>query len=262
MDPKSVLRRFQAAGKVIELPKKPSTTPKVPLLAIRGTKYRLSDYWPMMSDLEELGGGPDGAKVIDTGGSRFRYLWAYDTEKGYLAMYRVSDGDEKFHERANSFANYIYALEKKGQLNRVTHEDFVLIERYMRDRQEETIKNLKHYLDEQATDYDRQVKSILEKWFNDHVIPVIERKLDQVKQGVIPLGFKVNDRILQHKTKEEQAKSFVIGEALKVFTMEKAYEVVSEALGLDAHEPGEGRDNQAPQWSWSDIVGEAYDRFL
>lgn len=258
MDPKTVAKRFLEAGGVVNFPSRP----KVPVLLIHGRKYLLSDYWNMSDDLAGMGAKdePGVAKLIDVGGNRFRYLWVYDTERGRLAMWRASDGDNKFDDRASSSTHYIYTLEKKGQLNRVTHAEYVEVERFMESRYEDTLKSLKEHLEEVATDWDKTVKTILENWFTSKIEPVIKRRLGELASGVIPFGFKVNENILAHKSAEEQAKTFIVSDSLKGFTQAKAYEIVSKEAGYDAYEPPQG-DSQAVQWAWSDLVGEAYDRF-
>lgn len=258
MDPKVVAKRFLEAGGVIKMP----TRPKVPVLTIKGRKYALSDYWNMSDDLAGMGSmdDPGKAKLIDVGGNRFRYLWVYDTERGRVAMWRHGDGDNKFDDRASSSTHYIYTLEKKGQLNRVSHQEFVEVERFMSNRYDDTLKNLKEYLAEIATEWDAQVKKILEDWFESKIEPIIKRRLSELASGVIPFGFKVNEAMLAHKSAEEQAKTFIVSDSLKGFTQEKAYEIVSKEVGYDAYEPPHG-DSQAVQWAWSDLVGEVYDRY-
>lgn len=259
MDSKRIARRFLEAGGVVKMTPKP----KVPTLTIRGRKYALSDYWPMgtgMADdmAPEQGGG---AKRIDTGGNKYRYLWVYDTDRGRLAMWRHSDGDEKLNDRASSLTHHIYALEKRGQLNRVTREEHVEVERYMHGRYEDTFKSLKEYLKENETNWDKQCRDVLDDWFAKNVEPIVKRRLAELKTGVIPFGFKVNDRILEHKSAEEQAQTYIVTDSMKGFTQEQAYRIVSEAVGYDAYEPPHGGDPQSVYWAWSDLVGEVYDRY-
>lgn len=253
---KRVVQRFKGGG-VIPL------RVRVPTLAIHGRKYALSDYWPMFSDVQESMAPSEGggARLLKPeGGNRFRYLWALDSDRKMLTMWRVSDGDEKVHDRMSSMSSYIHALEKKGQLNRVTHEEFLAIERFMHHRYEETLQNLKQLIRENEDDWDRRVKTILQDWFDAKLRPEITRRIAEVEAGVLPFGFKVNDRILEHKTPEQQAKSFVVSQVLGKFDQAKAYDIVSEAVGFDAYEPPQG-DNQAVQWAWHELLERVYEEF-
>lgn len=253
-----VVERYKAAGDVVKL-RKPKG-PKVPTLAIRGRKYALSDYWPFFSEVTESE-GEGGARLIDVGGgTRYRYLWAYDTDRQAITMWRVSDGEEKHYSRASGEQHLIVTLEKKGQLNRVTHDEFVDIERHMRQQHEATLQSLRQYLEENADDWDRRVKDILRDHYEKKLKPEIERRLSELDRGVKPFGFKVNPGILEFKSAEEQARSFVIANVLSKFTQEEAYKVVSNAVGFDAYEPPQG-DPQAVQWQWGELLDEAYREF-
>lgn len=251
---KDLVRRFKAAGgNVRTLPVR-----RLPSLLIHGRKYVLSDYWPMMDMGEPTEGG---AKLIDTGGNRWRYLWVFDTDRKTLVMWRVSDGDEKVHERMSGINPDIVVLDKKGQLNRVTHEEFVVVEREMSRRQEEAVRQLKELAAEIATDLEKEAYKVLEKHYEQNVKPQIERGLENVERGAIPFGFKVNPAILEYRSAKDQAQMFVVLQALGKFTQEEAYRIVSKAVGFDAYEPPEGGDNQAVQWAYNDLIEKIYDEF-
>ncbi len=253
---KRLVQRFLQAGNVVPLgsPKKP----RVPTVLIRGTKYVLSDYWPMLGSGEDAGSG--GAKFINTGDPRFSYLWAYDMDRKVVAMWRYSDGDEKHFESASSSGHVVVVLERKGQLNRVTHEAFVNIEREMSKRQEDTRRALQKIIEENADDWDREVEKILKTHFEKVLYPEIDRRIKETETGIVPLGFKVNDNI--PKSREDQLRVFVVTKVFADFNQDKAYDLVSKAVGYDAYEPPHGGDNQAVQWAYHDLVEKTYDKYL
>jgi hypothetical protein len=250
-----IVSRFKGSG-VTPL----RVRPRVPTLLIHGRRYVTSNYWPMMSGVADAGGG---ARLIDTGGGNvFRYLWVYDTDRKIVTMWRHSDGDEKLSDTASSHAHDVVVLEKKGQLNRVTHEEFVAVERFMKERQDDTIKSLKRTIEENATEWDHRVADILKDYFDKSVRPEIVRRLKELKSGIIPFGFKVNEDLLHHKSKEDQMKVFIITAALAKFTQQLAYDVVSKEVGFDAYEPPNGGDGQAVQWEWHSLIEKTYEEFL
>ena len=191
---KRVAERF-TANVVPFKPKKPSG----PTLLISGRKYVLSDYFPMLSGLAEEQTAPGGARLITTGPPRFSYLWAYDTDKKFVAMWRVSDGDEKAGGSASHYTSDVVTLERKGQLNRVTHEEFRAIERYMSEQYHDTMAALKKYIAENANEWDKEAKEIAKELFEEKFLPRILAKFHEVEQGVTPLGFKVNEHMLSHR---------------------------------------------------------------
>lgn len=236
--------------------------PKVPTLMIQGRKYLLSDYGGPLGSLADDEEQPlGGARLINVGGHRFRYLWVCDTEKGFLGMWRHSDGDDKLYERANSVAYHIHKLEGKGQLNRVDHQEMVKVERFMKQRADENLKALKEYAEEIASSFEKHSFKILQDWFDGNVRPNLERKLDEVARGLIPFGFRVNESLLDFKDKTDQARTFVVTKALEGFNQDKAYQVVSDALGIDAYEPPNG-GIQDVQWAWSDVIDKVHEQYL
>lgn len=254
-----LLQRFKQAGPVVPFPSKH----KVPTQVIHGRRYVLSDYWPMgagvSEDMAPEGGG--GARLITGPGNRWRYLWLYDTERQILAMWRHSDGNEKFHDKVREHAHNVYTLEKKGQLNRVTREEFVTVEREMRKREDDTIKALQKSVAESATDWDRKVNEILDTWFSRNVEPSLNRRLAELDKGVTPLGFKVNPALLEHgKNAEQQARQWLVTKSLEGFDQSAAYDVVSKVVGFDAYNPPEG-DPQAVQWAWGDFLERVFEKY-
>jgi len=256
-----LLQRFKQAGPVVPFERK-APHPKVPTLLINGRKYALSDYWPMSTEIEEMA-NPEGggAKLITGPGNRFRYLWLYDTERQILAMWRGSDGNEKRHDRVRDSAHDIYTLEKKGQLNRVTHEEFVLVEREMTHRADETYKSLKQWAAENQSDLEKQAGEILDIWFNRNVKPTLDRRLADLTKGVKPLGFKVNPTILEHRDADRQARQWLVTKALEGFHQAEAYDVVSKAVGYDAYNPPGDADPQAVQWAYNAFIERTLEKY-
>ena len=126
--PHKIAIRF--AGEVVELRPKAAPGPK---LTIGGKHYALStDSGPLMGDLAEIltpEENSGGARVIHgPGGNKWRYLWAYDAENDTVAMWRASDGDEKLYDTGKHAGTYLVRLTKKGQLNRVTPQEFKAID--------------------------------------------------------------------------------------------------------------------------------------
>lgn len=246
--------RFKAANVVPFKPKKPSG----PTLPIGGRKYALSDYFPFLSDMVGDEEKPGGARLI-VNEPRFSYLWAYDTDKKFVAMWRVSDGDEKAGGSASHYTSEVIALERKGQLNRVTHEEFRAIERYMADQQRDTMASLKKYLAEHADDWDREAKEIAQELFDEKFLPRILAKFREVEQGVKPLGFKVKDFMLEHRSAEDQAKMFVSQPIMNDYTL-KAVDDFARKKGADPDNPP--GDIQALQWAHGDVIHEFYEHYF
>lgn len=249
MDPKGVVRRYRLGANVVPLK-------RVPTLLIGGRRYVLSDYFPMMGQLTDM----TAARLIDVGGNRFRYLWIYDTERRMLRMWRASDGDDKFDDRASSHTHLIYTLEKKGQLNRVDHQEHQTIERYMSRKADDTLRRLQELAEEATTEWDHEVRRILRDYYERELKPEIKRRLREVESGVVPFGFRPNPNILQHRTEEEQLRQYVVTDTLKGFTQAVAYEIVSKEVGFDAYEPPQG-DQQAVQWEWGNLLQAIYEEW-
>lgn len=252
---KRVAERFKTANVVPFKPKKPSG----PTLLISGRKYVLSDYFPMLSGLAEEQTAPGGARLITTGPPRFSYLWAYDTDKKFVAMWRVSDGDEKAGGSASHYTSDVVALERKGQLNRVTHEEFRAIERYMSEQYHDTMAALKKYIAENANEWDKEAKEIAKELFEEKFLPRILAKFHEVEQGVTPLGFKVNEHMLSHRSPEDQAKMFVSQPILKDYTLQ-AVDEFAKKKGIDPDNPP--GDIQALDWGRHEVLDEFYEKFF
>ena len=239
-----IVRRFKEATNVV--PFKPAG----PTIAIGGKKYALSDYWSE-TDVEEVEGG---ARLI-MGPKRFSFLWAFDTDKKYVAMWRVSDGEGKAGGAASHHTKDIVALERKKQLNRVTNEEFRTIDRFMAARGKETLALLKKTIEENEDDWDRESRRLVQEFFNDKVLPKILAKFREIDQGVSPLGFKPRDF---GRPPLEQAKVFVAGQIMqKLFQLSDIDDFV-RTKGVDPDNPP-GGSIQALDWARHDVMEAFYD---
>ena len=187
-----VAARFLQAGPVVDLPRKP----KVPTITIAGKKYNLSDYiGPMGSDIEESAKQGPARMIVNPHANKWRYLWVYDLDKSTVIMWRASDGDEKFWGSANSNADVIARLDKKGQINRVSNSEFRRVEADMKRRYQETMAALERSVAESKDELTKQVDKLVEEFFESHVAPKLERAISSVERGATPLGFELNERI-------------------------------------------------------------------
>lgn len=225
-----------------------------PTITIKGSKYVLSDYWPAMDVTA-------AAKLVEVEkGPRYRYLWVYDTDRKNLVMWRVSDGDEKVNDHGANNPT-IYVLDKRKQLNRVSHEKYLEVSKFMGNRNEEFVEALIARAKALSSDFEKQSYQLLLGWLDNNVRPNLERRISDLEKDIFPLGFKVNDRLLGHHNKQDQARNWLVSKALEGFTVEKAYTIVSKIVGFDAGDPPEGIDNQAVQWAWSDVVQEFQEEY-
>jgi hypothetical protein len=245
-----LVERFRESGVVVPL------KTSGPTIAISGRKYALSDYWSVMEGLEE---SSSGARLILPEGptNKFRYLWAFDTEKRVLAMWRVSDGDEKAFGRENQHSRDLVILEKKRQLNRVTTDEFRAIERFMRGRQDDALAAMKKYLEENADEWDRESRRLVEEFFSKNIEPKILAKFREIDQGVVPFGFKPNE---SHRPPLEAAKMHV---AMAIFGKEftlKDVENFIKIKGIDPENPP--GDIQALDWARHDVMDAFYEAYF
>lgn len=204
--PENVVRRF-LAGPVV--PFKPRVLG--PKISIGGTKYALSTDGGILGDREDDAAMAEqyGERVIMPGpeADKWRYLWAYDTDKQVVAMWRVSDGSEKHWGPARSASATIAKLDKKGQMNRVSTADFAKIDAFMKAREKEHEESLRQFLEESKDGrqkaIDRELAAIWAK-----LLPKLKAELAAVAQGATPIGFKP----FRPENVERQAATYVIGE--------------------------------------------------
>lgn len=228
--------------------------PRVPknthTILIAGVKYVLSTYWPgVMGDIsEELPETEGGARVIrQEDMDPWKYLWAYDTDKQILAMWRVSDGNNKEWGNARTASRTIVALEKKGQLNRVDNAQFRRIEAEMSKLERDYGASLEKWVDELKDDFQRRVDVLVQEYFDKSVRPVMDRAVANVDAGATPIGFKPSEG--SSFPLERQMKSFVTSNIYNnLFTLDKIDAYV-QAQGVDL----ESGDIQATQWAQGDV---------
>lgn len=251
---RSVVARFLEAGPVVPFKPKPG----VPTLTIVGRKYALSTDGGPLGDRDDegdhgwagRGDGDGGARLIVTPqtGSKFKYLWAYDTDKQYLAMWRASDGNEKFGGRAASEQARIVKLDKKGQLNRVTNVEFRAVEAYMRRLEDEALREMERLVEDSKDESTKQVDRLVREFYERFVESKLMRALDSVERGAVPLGFKPFGPSEDQDAKKRQAMSFVLGQ---VFQREMSLEKVEDYLrgkGVDVEYAGQWID-----WAIGDV---------
>lgn len=188
---RNVVSRYLQAGPVVQL--KPKT--RVPTVTISGTKYVLSTDGGPMGDREddelEDRKSPWGGRLIRTPtGNKWKYLWAYDTDRHTLTMWLVSEGNEKLHGLANTFQHYIFKLEKKGQLNRVSNVEFRKIDAMMQKQADQVQEAMLQEVEEGKSEDIKEVDGLTQEFFDKFVASKIQAALRGVAQGVVPLGFK------------------------------------------------------------------------
>ncbi len=245
MDPLAHRVAARYAAQVV--PFKPK--PHGPKIEIGGKHYVLStDSGPPMGDLAEN----------LTHANKWRYLWAYNTDAQVVAMWRVSDGDEKVYDNAKHASPQIIKLDKKGQLNRVSEAEFRSIESFMRKRGQETIEALKKVVEENKTESEKNLDELVRQYFDQHVMHHIERAISDVKRGVIPFGFKPYDPKAEHASIQRQAASFVIGQIFKREMSPPKVEAYLRQHNFDL----ESVHLQSIEWAIGDVQDAAFETYL
>jgi len=255
---RSLVERVLARWAAV-IPFKPK--PGVPTILIHGRKYTLSTHsGSLMGDIEEgfVAEGEGGARLIETPiTNKWKYLWVYDTDKQIVAMWRVSDGDEKVHDQARMQGALIVKLEKKGQLNRVTHDEFRRVDTDMGRRTADALSSMQKYIEENKDDFQRQVDIHVRQFFDRMVKPSLERAVSDVRRGVRPFNFKPLEG--SQRSIEQQAVMFVVGETLRREMPLPKVEAWLKTKGLDVDSPNV--DNQATQWAIGDIWDEVQEQY-
>ncbi len=222
---------------------------KLPTTLIGGHPYVLSTFGGALGDMDDPMEG-----VLYGQGSKWRYLWVLDTEKHVIGFWRAGDGNEKLVGPARQEGVAILKLERMGQLNRVSHADFEAVVREMRRREDATTEALAASIERDKTDYQRLVEKHARAYYEKHIVPLAQRALKGVTQGVVPLGFKPNPRI--PVPAEQQAQTFLLGQILsRELTEAKVDSYLKH--GVDPEAPGQ--DVQAVYWALGDLRDEAYE---
>jgi hypothetical protein len=149
-------------------------------------------------------------------------------------------------------------LDRKKQLNRVTNEEYRVIDHFMSARTREVIQTMKRELEKNADEWDRTAKKLANDAFKAKVEPKLLAAFKDIDQGAIPIGFKVKPGMLEHRDATSQAQMHV---AMTYFSRDytlKSVEDYARSKGYDPdHPPG---DNQALEWAWRDVMDEFYDQ--
>lgn len=218
-------------------------------VTLAGDKYVLSTHsGGMMGDLMELPEeAEEGARIIHVRPEDpWKYLWAYDTDHQVLAMWRVSDGNEKEYGSARSQTALLVKLDKKGELNRVTGAQFRAIETAMRAQEEAHTRALEQWVEETKTTSQRDVDALVREYFDTKVRPAMDRAVSDVERGATPLGFKADPG------------GFPVDRQMKSYVTGKLYEKLLDLDVIDAYVRSRGVDldaidSQATQWARDDV---------
>jgi len=251
----------RTAGNIVPFRPKPG----VPTLGIGSRKYVLSTDGGPLGDREDddyMEDSPFGARIIrpDPTANKWRYLWAYNTDHQTLTMWRVSDGNEKVHDSARSQQARIFSLEKRGQLNRVTQEEFRQIEAEMDRRMAAQMRAMKDYLDASKDEAAREIDQLVQDFYGRHVLPKLQRGLSDVRRGVIPLGFQPFGPALDGDPDWllRQMSSYVLGQ---VFRREMDIDKVEAFLKTRSFDLNRV-DPQTVQWAIDEVRDNAVDELL
>jgi len=236
--------------------------PKIPSLLIAGRRYVLSTDGGDLGDLAEEPPDSDegfGARIIrGPVTNKWKYLWAYNTDRQRITMWRATDGNEKLEDSSRSQAARIARLDRKGQLNRVTNEEYRKVEAYMRKLENDTLEALQRYLEENKGDVQKKVDETL-KGLLDTLRPKLDAQLDALEKGVVPLGW--HPPVGVHEQYVVRSKyTYVISRFLeREFSLQKCEDYL-RSKGIDVDAPGV--DIQAAQWARDDLIQAIYDQYL
>lgn len=249
-----VVRRFMA-GAVVPFKAKPSG----PTLAIGGRKYVLStDGGPLgdREDDEALEAEYENLVLPSPGGDKWRYLWAYDTEKQILAMWRAASGSNKMLGGARGEQAIIVQLDRKGQLNRVNTAEFRRIESFMNDREADLERALRESIEAQKGDREKGIDLEVRALFK-RLRPNLEREIAAVRSGAVPIGFKPHSP----QNVERQAVTYVVGQFFRrhLDPGKLVEELAGKIPGLDPDLAGHYQD---VQWAVDEIRDASYDEFV
>lgn len=244
-DPIRVASRAISAGDVVPFRQKT----KKPMIAFRGLKLTLSTHSGMLAG-DLLDDVIDDPRVIRGDSDPWKFLWVLDEDRKTLTMWRVTDGNEKYSSTLASAGSVFTAVDRKGELNRVDNRTFKIIDAEMRDREEKTIQSLREYIKENETDFQKQVNDAVADYFQEKVLPVLNKRLADVARGVVPIGFKYNPDGFD---RDRQLRSFIVSNAWStLFNVDVVEAFVGKQIDLSQG------DNQAVYWAvhevWDDYT--------
>ena len=248
------------AGALLQFPGSTGQKFRNPTITISSVKYTLSTHGGPLGDLAE----PEdpswagSAKVIRMQSDNpWKFLWVYDTDRQMVAMWRVTDGNNKVWGPAQSEAMSVVKLDRKGQINRVTHDIFVKIESAMHKLERVYMAELERYIAESKTDFQHQVDALVQEYYETVVEPRIIKEVGDVNKGAIPFGFKPNPD--SSFPQDRQRINFVMSRIYDtLFTSQKIH-VFLKAHGVDMDNP-QG-DIQAAYWAQNEIWENAMDKY-
>lgn len=214
----------------------------------------------LIDELVDEIAGPEedaGARVIDMGGNRWRYIWVYEPESNRLEMYRLSDGEWKVLGRGGDFPETERKLRSSGQLNTVSPAELEEFEQAMRARSDETLSALQESWEEMKGDQQRLVDALVLDFYEQRVKPEVERAWSEIDRGVFPFDFVYNERIGDHESRENQARMHALHRVMDRtgFTRKEDSELerfVLRSLDLDSWEGLD--DPQSVEWALSDVL--------
>lgn len=244
-DPIRVASRAISAGDVVPFRQKT----KKPMIGFRGLKLTLSTHTGMLAGdlLDESNEDP---RVIRGDSDPWKYLWVLDTDRKTLTMWRVTDGDEKYSATLGSSGSMVTTIDRKGELNRVDGKTFNVIEDEMQLRAKRNLQSLKDSIESNESDFQKQVNELVRDHFQTQVLPVVNKRLRDVSQGVVPIGFKYDPEGFD---RDRQLRSFVLsGIWSSIFNPDVVEESVGKHIDLSQG------DNQAVYWA----VHELWDEFM
>lgn len=212
-----------------------------PTVEVEGRRYKVSNIW---SELGE----PDP--------ERHRYLWAVDRETGAVAMWRISDGEEKVSGPAREVRD-VAEVRAAGQLNVMSSEAFAQLSAAMARRNDLAVEALAEYARTLGGDYQARVNAAARAFYEERVAPEVERAVAASAAGVEPVGFIYSEALAgRGRSREDQARVQLVGAVLQAKLTPAAVEAyLSETGILDPD-----GDNQAAYWAVGDIRDEVLRR--
>lgn len=253
-----VVRRFLSAGDLVNFPGAEAKVRNLHFIKIKGVKYFLSDDGGPLGTPDDHAEWAGNARIImGPGSGKFKYLWVLDTDRKMVVMWRAHDGNEKVWERASNMASKIVKLDRRSQINRVSHEEFLVISRAMQHAAHENESALKQYIKDNESDMQKLVNQLTQQYFDEQVAPDIERAIEAVESGAVPFGYKPFG---EPENQQRHMMTSAMGAIMsKKFTVQ-AVEKYLSTKGVDLESPGV--DIQAAEWAVNDVTYAAYDKYL